>query len=104
MVNHYATLGVPPVATAEELHVAYKTLALRHHPDRGGDGKLFATITAAYGVLKDPARRRDYDAQLKLLGHACHACSGAGVRYVQRSFARRTRVTCVACKGTGQKL
>ncbi|KAJ1483662.1 hypothetical protein T484DRAFT_1895531 [Baffinella frigidus] len=34
--SHYATLGVPPTASTEDIREAFKALALAHHPDRGG--------------------------------------------------------------------
>lgn len=101
-VTHYEILGVPPASTQEELHVAYKKLALQYHPDKGGDTDKFAGITAAYTVLKDPKRRKQYDAQLRLLGKPCPACDGRGVRYVFRSMSPVKTVTCAVCKGTGQ--
>lgn len=64
--DYYAILGVHPEATEEEIRKAYRRLALQWHPDRNpGDpraGERFKEISEAYGVLMDPAKRRDYDA------------------------------------------
>jgi curved DNA-binding protein CbpA len=64
--DYYAILGVRPEATEEEIRRAYRRLALQWHPDRNpGDpsaGERFKEISEAYGVLMDPAKRRDYDA------------------------------------------
>ena len=60
-------LGVAPDATPEEIRAAYRRLAREHHPDVAGataDGTIHA-LNAAYAVLGDPARRYDYDRQLR---------------------------------------
>lgn len=60
-MNHYEILGVTKTASLDEIKQAYKKLAKEHHPDRGGDTNKFAEINAAYDVLKDPAKRQEYD-------------------------------------------
>lgn len=61
MKNHYQTLGVDQKASPEEIKRAYRRLAGQHHPDKGGDTRLFQEIQAAYDVLGDPQRRAEYD-------------------------------------------
>jgi hypothetical protein len=52
----YQILGLRPGASPDQVHRAYKQLALRHHPDRScGDPeshKLFCQVTEAYARLK----------------------------------------------------
>ncbi len=52
----YRVLGVGPEASHEDLHRAYKRLALRHHPDRtpddAGSHATFCRVTEAYATLK----------------------------------------------------
>ncbi len=50
--DHYATLGISPGATPEEIKKAYRKLAFEHHPDRnGGKDERFKEISAAYEAL-----------------------------------------------------
>lgn len=60
--DYYATLGADADATQGEIDRLYKRLAVRHHPDRGGDEEQMKALNEAYGVLRDETRRRDYDA------------------------------------------
>jgi hypothetical protein len=64
VANHYATLGVERDATRREVVQAYRRLALRHHPDAGGDPARFLEVQAAYDVLGDTHARLRYDAEL----------------------------------------
>mmetsp|Transcript_29047 Transcript_29047/g.52914 ORF Transcript_29047/g.52914 Transcript_29047/m.52914 type:complete len:407 (+) Transcript_29047:84-1304(+) len=57
----YRTLGVEPTASAAQIKKAYHQLAKTHHPDRGGDKNKFQEISAAYEVLSNEDRRREYD-------------------------------------------
>jgi molecular chaperone DnaJ len=61
----YKTLGVSKKATDEEIKKAYRKLARKYHPDRNPDDKeaeeKFKEISAAYDVLGDPEKRKEYD-------------------------------------------
>jgi len=58
----YARLGVPRTATEDEIKKAYRKLALKYHPDKGGDAEVFKSYAEAYAVLSDAEKRRVYDA------------------------------------------
>lgn len=57
----YDVLGVPATASATEVKAAYRRAVRRAHPDAGGSAELFRQVEAAYDVLGDPRRRREYD-------------------------------------------
>lgn len=44
----FEVLGVSQSATKEDVKAAYRALAAKHHPDRGGDGALMAQINKAF--------------------------------------------------------
>jgi len=54
-------LEVEKTATFDEIKKSYRKLALKHHPDRGGDKDLFQEISNAYEVLSDKDKRDLYD-------------------------------------------
>ena len=66
--DHYAVLGVPRDASADEIKRAYRRLTLESHPDRfPGDleaERRFREVTEAYEVLGTPAGRARYDASV----------------------------------------
>jgi curved DNA-binding protein CbpA len=65
--NLYNILGVAPTATAEEIKKAYRSLAMRHHPDRSthaGSEMRFNAIKTAYELLSDPRKRAEYNQSL----------------------------------------
>src|SRR5271165_2749743 len=57
----YKILGVGRTAKPETIERAFRRMAMRHHPDRGGDKTKFEQMMRAYEVLSDPARRAKYD-------------------------------------------
>jgi DnaJ-class molecular chaperone len=61
----HSILGVSPSATLDEVKKAYKKLAMKHHPDRGGDPAKFKEIHEAYDCIvkgnKDTTIDVDFD-------------------------------------------
>jgi molecular chaperone DnaJ len=62
--DYYKILGVDKNSTQEEIKKAYRKLAVKHHPDKGGtkeDEAKFKEISEAYSILGDSAKRKQYD-------------------------------------------
>lgn len=66
--NYYEMLGVTKNAPSSEIKKAYRTLAIKYHPDRNLGNKAaeekFKDINEAYEVLSDQTRRVQYDQSL----------------------------------------
>lgn len=59
--NLYETLGISQQATPDEIKKAFRQLAVKHHPDKGGDEEIFKCMLNAYEILSDPDKRARYD-------------------------------------------
>ena len=61
----YEVLGVSKTATQDEIKAAYRKLAMKYHPDRNPDNKeaeeKFKEAAAAYEVLSNAEKRKQYD-------------------------------------------
>jgi len=70
--DYYEILGLQKNAVAQDIKKAYRSLALKYHPDRVPQEEKkkaeekFKEISEAYGVLSDPKKRELYDQH----GHA----------------------------------
>ena len=60
-MDYYSVLGVSKTASEQEIKKAYRKLAMKYHPDRGGDQQKFAEIQSAYDVLSDSQKRQMFD-------------------------------------------
>lgn len=60
-MTYYELLGLQPSCTQDDIKKAYRSLAMKHHPDRGGDTAYFQKITEAYNTLSDENKRSEYD-------------------------------------------
>ena len=69
-MDYYKVLGVSRSSKQEDIKIAYRKLAKKHHPDANpGDEKAserFAEINEAYNTLSDEKKRAEYDK--KILG------------------------------------
>jgi molecular chaperone DnaJ len=79
--DYYQVLGVPKNAGAAEIKKAYRKLAQRHHPDANPGNKeaedRFKEISAAYDVLGDAEKRKQYD-QVREMAASGYGGFGSG--------------------------
>src|SRR5215213_7158743 len=65
--DYYAVLGVPETASQKDITKAYRKLARETHPDANpGSEERFKEVSAAYDVIGDPEKRKEYDEVRKL--------------------------------------
>lgn len=65
-MDYYAVLNIAPSASMSEIKVAYKTMAVKFHPDKNindrDDAEIrFKMIQEAYNTLSDKTSRANYD-------------------------------------------
>jgi molecular chaperone DnaJ len=77
--DYYDILGVSDTATQKEITAAYRKLARQLHPDANpGDAKAeerFKEVSAAYDVIGDADKRKEYD-EIRRLGPMAGAMGG----------------------------
>lgn len=63
MANYFDVLGIPQNASIEVAQVAYRKLAMQHHPDRGGSEAQFKLIKEAWEAIEGGYRAPTSPAQ-----------------------------------------
>jgi curved DNA-binding protein len=79
MKNYYDILGVSEDASNDQIKRAFKDIAKKEHPDRGGNEAKFKEANEAYDTLKDTRKRQEYDT-IRKYGQA-----GQGGHFTYRS-------------------
>ena len=79
--DYYAVLGVSKSATDKEITKTYRKLARKYHPDANPNNAAaenkFKEISAAYDVLGDEKRRKEYD-EVRRAGPSAFGMHGGG--------------------------
>lgn len=57
----YDLLGISKDATPSQIKKGYRRMAMKQHPDKGGDAEKFKEIAKAYETLSDPEKKKIYD-------------------------------------------
>ena len=112
--SDYATLGLEPGASREQIRSAYRPLIVQHHPDRGGDPSKFMAVQSAYEaligtsapregtiVLKPPAALT-YEDSVEAL-HAEEAAAEENVRVLEGQLAIAKKHLAVVSATHGRK-
>jgi len=60
-MNPYNILNVSEKASEAEIKKAYRKLAAKHHPDKGGDEAKFKQINEAYSMIGNSQKRQEYE-------------------------------------------
>jgi molecular chaperone DnaJ len=69
--DYYKTLGISKEASEKDITRAYRKLAKKYHPDANpGSEEMFKEVAAAYDVLGDASKRKEYDQVRKLTNGA----------------------------------
>jgi len=100
--DYYQVLGVAKNASAAEVKKAYRKLAQKHHPDANPGNKeaeeRFKEVSAAYDVLGDEEKRRQYDQVREM---ASSGFGGPGGGFFSGPGGQRVRVEGVPFEGFG---
>ncbi|GIL87183.1 hypothetical protein Vretifemale_15287 [Volvox reticuliferus] len=90
MGDYYSVLGLTYGASKDEIKLAFRKLALQHHPDRHISSTKaqqeqaavrFKAITEAYDVLTDDRKRAQYEASVRSGGGTTGSSYGNSGRY-----------------------
>lgn len=67
-MDPYTVLGVDQSASDQDIKSAFRKLAVKYHPDRGGDENKFKEINEAYDKIKTAEKRQQFEASKRFGG------------------------------------
>jgi molecular chaperone DnaJ len=80
--DYYDVLGVSPSASEKDISRAYRKLAKQYHPDANPGNKeaeeRFKSVSAAYDVLGDADKRKEYDEVRQMVASGVGPFGGGG--------------------------
>lgn len=93
--NHYATLGLDPSCTGDQIRTAYRLLAKQFHPDLNAGSaearERTQALNAAYEVLGDAEERRIYDRKLQAEQRARRKSGGSAHHNLDQELSVRIK-------------
>lgn len=101
MFNPWKLLGVHRETPREDIRSSFHNAMKLHHPDKGGDPTKAAELTAAYKLLLDEKKLKQYLKELALVGTTCFGCGGKGYQFKSKGLTGRLTTPCVGCGGGG---
>ena len=90
MSKAFMALGLPDTSTPDEVKAKWRELAMKLHPDRGGDGVEFHIVQKAYKIAMKEASAFK----------ACPQCLGSGKVSKTNGWVS-IDLPCQACGGAG---
>lgn len=113
--DFYEILGLQRGASKDDIRKAYRRLAMKEHPDKGGDAEKFKKISEAYEILSNDEKRSQYEnpfrgPMMKLRTHVHHVHVNMedmfrgkqiNLKVTLTSYCTRCQVTCAQCGGSG---
>lgn len=86
----FEILGLPEVATVDQVKGAWRRLASAAHPDRGGNLDSFHNVRIAYETALEHAAKPK----------ACTKCQGFKFNITANGFMQ-LKLRCTRCSGSG---
>ena len=63
--NYYEVFKIEKSSSTVDIKKAFRRMALKYHPDKGGDAEKMKLLNEAYRVLMDPEQRKQFDEDLE---------------------------------------